>query len=116
MYCVGGVISPLLANIYLHYVLDLWMQQWRVTGVLATIHFSMLPLALVNAIAFSNPRKARYPLGIACGILRGGSLSGSALLWIQNATNVLIADLPIFVEIADPSSICRDGMKLFLRD
>jgi hypothetical protein len=27
--CVGGVISPLLANIYLHYVLDLWADQWR---------------------------------------------------------------------------------------
>ena len=25
----GGVISPLLANIYLHYVLDLWSKQWR---------------------------------------------------------------------------------------
>lgn len=25
----GGVISPLLANIYLHYALDLWAQQWR---------------------------------------------------------------------------------------
>jgi len=25
----GGIISPLLANIYLHYVLDLWAQQWR---------------------------------------------------------------------------------------
>jgi group II intron reverse transcriptase/maturase len=25
----GGVISPLLANIYLHYVLDLWAHQWR---------------------------------------------------------------------------------------
>jgi group II intron reverse transcriptase/maturase len=25
----GGVISPLLANIYLHYVLDLWANQWR---------------------------------------------------------------------------------------
>lgn len=25
----GAVISPLLANIYLHYVLDLWMQSWR---------------------------------------------------------------------------------------
>ena len=26
---MGGVISPLLANIYLHYALDLWVQQWR---------------------------------------------------------------------------------------
>ncbi len=25
----GGSISPLLANIYLHYVLDLWVQSWR---------------------------------------------------------------------------------------
>jgi group II intron reverse transcriptase/maturase len=25
----GAVISPLLANIYLHYVLDLWVNQWR---------------------------------------------------------------------------------------
>ena len=25
----GGVISPLLANIYLHYVLDLWTHAWR---------------------------------------------------------------------------------------
>src|SRR5947209_13947754 len=25
----GAVISPLLANIYLHYVLDLWARQWR---------------------------------------------------------------------------------------
>jgi RNA-directed DNA polymerase len=25
----GGNVSPLLANIYLHYALDLWAQQWR---------------------------------------------------------------------------------------
>jgi len=25
----GGIISPLLANIYLHYVFDLWVQSWR---------------------------------------------------------------------------------------
>lgn len=25
----GGNVSPLLANIYLHYALDLWVQQWR---------------------------------------------------------------------------------------
>jgi len=27
----GGIISPLLANIYLHYALDLWVMQWRKT-------------------------------------------------------------------------------------
>jgi len=25
----GATISPLLANVYLHYALDLWLQQWR---------------------------------------------------------------------------------------
>lgn len=25
----GAVISPILANVYLHYVLDLWVEQWR---------------------------------------------------------------------------------------
>ncbi len=27
----GGSISPLLANVYLHYVFDLWVHQWRKT-------------------------------------------------------------------------------------
>jgi hypothetical protein len=25
----GATVSPLLANVYLHYVFDLWIQQWR---------------------------------------------------------------------------------------
>jgi RNA-directed DNA polymerase len=25
----GGSVSPLLANVYLHYVFDVWLQQWR---------------------------------------------------------------------------------------
>jgi RNA-directed DNA polymerase len=28
----GAGISPLLANIYLHYVLDVWVQRWRRRG------------------------------------------------------------------------------------
>jgi hypothetical protein len=28
-FCVRGVTSPLLANIYLHYAFDLWIQAWR---------------------------------------------------------------------------------------
>lgn len=28
----GSVISPLLANVFLHYVFDLWVQQWRKTA------------------------------------------------------------------------------------
>src|SRR5215467_7055046 len=29
IFCVQTVISPLLANIYLHYAFDLWVQAWR---------------------------------------------------------------------------------------
>jgi Reverse transcriptase (RNA-dependent DNA polymerase) len=29
IFCVRGVVSPVLANLYLHYVLDLWVQAWR---------------------------------------------------------------------------------------
>ena len=29
IFCVQAVASPLLANVYLHYVFDLWAQQWR---------------------------------------------------------------------------------------
>src|SRR5215470_5869050 len=31
----GSVASPLLANVYLHYVFDLWAARWRGLGVLA---------------------------------------------------------------------------------
>jgi len=27
----GGVISPLLSNVFLHYILDLWIHHWRKT-------------------------------------------------------------------------------------
>jgi RNA-directed DNA polymerase len=29
IFCFRGVASPLLANVYLHYVFDLWVQAWR---------------------------------------------------------------------------------------
>ena len=39
----GAVISPLLANIYLHYVLDLWAERWRrreATGDLIIVRYA----------------------------------------------------------------------------
>lgn len=39
----GAVISPLLANIYLHYVFDLWTQRWRqrtATGDMIVIRYA----------------------------------------------------------------------------
>ena len=39
----GAVISPLLANIYLHYVFDQWVQRWRTreaTGVVIVVRYA----------------------------------------------------------------------------
>src|ERR1700694_5149836 len=39
----GAVISPLLANIYLHYVFDLWVQHWRkhrTTGDMIVVRYA----------------------------------------------------------------------------
>src|SRR5215218_9690620 len=39
----GSVISPLLANIYLHYVFDLWAERWRrreATGDMIIIRYA----------------------------------------------------------------------------
>jgi len=39
----GAVVSPLLANVYLHYVFDLWVQQWRrkfATGEIIVVRYA----------------------------------------------------------------------------
>jgi RNA-directed DNA polymerase len=39
----GAVISPTLANVYLHYAYDLWVQRWRgtkATGDLIVVRFA----------------------------------------------------------------------------
>jgi RNA-directed DNA polymerase len=39
----GSVISPMLANVYLHYVFDLWVQQWRkrrATGDMIVVRYA----------------------------------------------------------------------------
>src|SRR5229473_2590438 len=42
-FCVRGVISPLLANVYLHYAFDLWVQHWRqhrATGEVIVVRYA----------------------------------------------------------------------------
>lgn len=34
----GATISPLLANVYLHYVFDLWVQQWRARSARGAVY------------------------------------------------------------------------------
>src|SRR5229473_3551135 len=42
-FCVRGVVSPLLANVYLHYAFDLWAQHWRehrATGEVISVRYA----------------------------------------------------------------------------
>ena len=41
----GGSVSPMLANIYLHYVLDLWVHRWRqdCRGDVIIVRYPSLP-------------------------------------------------------------------------
>ena len=43
IFCVRGVVSPLLANVYLHYVFDLWIEAWRrkmATGEVIVVRYA----------------------------------------------------------------------------
>jgi hypothetical protein len=48
------VISPILANVYLHYVNDLWVQRWRPT----LSHFAIRRRMRLSAITHSEPGHA----------------------------------------------------------
>ena len=52
----GATVSPLLANVYLHYVFDLWVQQWRhrkAKGEVIVVRY-----ADDTVVAFQNHREA----------------------------------------------------------
>jgi len=53
----GGIISPLLANIYLHYVLDLWIQSWRKRHATGDVY--VVRYADDFTIGFQRERDAR---------------------------------------------------------
>ena len=60
----GSVISPLLANIYLHYVLDLWAERWRrreATGDMIIVRY-----ADDIVVGFEHEADARRFLGRRC--------------------------------------------------
>ena len=53
----GGIISPLLANIYLHYVLDLWVLSWRKRHARGEVY--IVRYADDFVMAFQNEQDAR---------------------------------------------------------
>ena len=53
----GSVISPLLSNVYLHYVFDLWAQQWRHREAHGTVMFVRFADDMV--VGFQHEEDAR---------------------------------------------------------
>ena len=67
----GSVISPLLANVYLHYVFDLWAERWRRRE--ATGDMIMVRYADDIVVGFQHEDEARRfwrPVATACGIAK----------------------------------------------
>ena len=69
----GSVISPLLANVYLHYVLDLWAERWRRRE--ATGDMIMVRYADDTVVGFQHEKDARRFWGAMCERLQEFSLS-----------------------------------------
>ncbi len=69
----GSVISPLLANIYLHYVIDLWAERWRqgeATGDMIIVRY-----ADDIIVGFEHEADARRFLDAMCARLEKFALS-----------------------------------------
>jgi hypothetical protein len=54
----GGVISPLLANIYLHYVVDLWAQNWRKQNARGQVYVVRYADDLVMSFQYEEDARA----------------------------------------------------------
>ena len=60
----GASVSPLLANVYLHYVFDLWAHQWRSDGTRAVIWSSCV--SLMTSWWGSSIGRTRSGSGLIC--------------------------------------------------
>jgi retron-type reverse transcriptase len=63
----GAVASPLLANVYLHYVFDLWVQQWRTrfaTGDVVVVRYADVSSSASSIVA--RPSGSCGNCGNAC--------------------------------------------------
>src|SRR5947209_2305550 len=69
----GSVISPLLANVYLHYVFDLWAERWRHREAMGNVIIVRYADDLI--IGFELDKDARRFQEVMCDRLREFSLS-----------------------------------------
>ncbi|RLB64386.1 MAG: group II intron reverse transcriptase/maturase [Deltaproteobacteria bacterium] len=54
----GATISPILANIYLHYVLDLWVEQWRKRNARGEVYIVRYADDFVMGFQYESDAKA----------------------------------------------------------
>ena len=85
----GAVISPLLANVYLHYVFDLWAKQWRGREATGNVIVGDMPMTSLLA---SSTKPMRGVSGMRCE--RGSSSSGSSCTGRRRACWSLAAMRP----------------------
>jgi retron-type reverse transcriptase len=64
----GAVVSPLLANIYLHYVFDLWVSQWR----RKVAQGDMIVVRYADDGAPRAQRAEEGPMCATAGLMRAG--------------------------------------------
>src|ERR1700719_631017 len=72
----GAVISPILANVYLHYVFDLWVHRWRLTK--ASGDMIVIRYADDTIVGFAHEHEARTFLDER----HGTNYPSSALIWL----------------------------------
>ena len=56
----GGIISPLLANIYLHYALDLWVRKWRKKHARGALYFVRYADDFVMAFRYEEDARVMH--------------------------------------------------------
>jgi len=56
----GGIISPLMANVYLHYVFDLWAQSWRKTQARGAVYLVRYADDIVMGFQCEQDARAMY--------------------------------------------------------
>ena len=75
----SGEISPLLANIYLHYVLDQWVTEWRYAAGNRQREGKRKPETF-NSLGFThNPRHPRLAASRSAGLLQLPRCAGKLL-------------------------------------
>ena len=109
----GAVISPLLANIYLHYVYDLWAHQWRQRSPRATLLSCAMRTTPSSALSISTRQSGSLPIS-----RQGSHASGSPFIPTRRGS-LSLADPQLRIDMlgvsASRSCSISSGSRIFAR-